>query len=157
MQKEIVKAFSKEDTDLRKTWIVNYDPKKIIDVNAGTITCKEFIDEELIHFSSYDVFRSLASSVDGLKISQRKILYSAFKKKLAKEIKVAQFTGYVSEHSGYHHGEESLNGAIIKMASEYVGSLNLNLFVGNGQFGDRLDGGKNNASPRYIFTHLNLP
>ena len=127
----------------------NYDPKKIIDVNAGSITCKEFIDEELIHFSSYDVFRSLASSVDGLKISQRKILYSAFKKKLTKEIKVAQFTGYVSEHSGYHHGEESPKWSDYKNGLEYVGSLNLNLFVGKGQFGDRLDGGKNSASPDF--------
>ena len=92
--------------------------------------------------------------MDGLKISQRKILYSAFKKNLGSEIKVAQFTGYVSEHSGYHHGESSLNGAIVGMAQNFVGSNNINLFQPNGQFGTRLRGGKDSASERYIFTLL---
>jgi DNA topoisomerase-2 len=93
--------------------------------------------------------------MDGQKISQRKILFSAFKKNLTKEIKVAQFSGYVSEHSGYHHGEASLNGAIVGMAQDYVGSNNINLLMPNGQFGTRLAGGKDSASERYIFTQLN--
>jgi len=89
-----------------------------------------------------------------LKISQRKILFSAFKKKLYSEIKVAHFSGYISEQSGYHHGEASLNGAIVNMAQDFVGSNNINLFVPNGQFGTRLQGGKDHASERYIFTKL---
>jgi DNA topoisomerase-2 len=93
--------------------------------------------------------------MDGLKISLRKILYSAFKKNLTTEIKVAQFSGYVSEHSGYHHGEASLNAAIVGMAQNFVGSNNINLFMPNGQFGTRLQGGKDSASERYIFTCLN--
>jgi DNA topoisomerase-2 len=93
--------------------------------------------------------------MDGLKISLRKILYSAFKKRLNSEIKVAQFSGYVSEHSGYHHGEASLNSAIVGLAQNFVGSNNINLFVPNGQFGTRLQGGKDSASERYIFTLLN--
>ena len=76
----------------------------------------------------------------------RKILYGSFKRKLTTEIKVAQFSGYVSEHSGYHHGEASLNGAIVGMAQNYVGSNNINLFKPNGQFGTRLQGGKDSAS-----------
>ena len=93
--------------------------------------------------------------VDGLKISLRKILFSAFKRKLTSEIKVAQFSGYVSEHSAYHHGEASLNGAIVNMAQNYVGSNNMNLLLPNGQFGTRLHGGDDSASERYIFTLLN--
>jgi len=93
--------------------------------------------------------------MDGLKTSLRKILYSAFKKNLTTEIKVAQFSGYVSEHSGYHHGEASLNGAIVGMAQNFVGSNNINLLLPNGQFGTRLQGGKDSASERYIFTQLN--
>ena len=49
-------------------------------------------------------------------------MYSCFKKNLTKEIKVAQFSGYVSEHSAYHHGEMSLNKAIVGLAQNYVGS-----------------------------------
>jgi DNA topoisomerase-2 len=93
--------------------------------------------------------------MDGLKISLRKILYSAFKKNLTTEIKVAQFTGYVSENSCYHHGEASLNQAIVGLAQNFVGSNNINLLYPSGQFGTRLQGGKDSASERYIFTYLN--
>ena len=82
-------------------------------------------------------------------------MYAAFKKNLNSEIKVAQFSGYVSEHSGYHHGEASLNAAIVGMAQTFVGSNNINLLVPSGQFGTRLQGGKDSASERYIFTYLN--
>ena len=93
--------------------------------------------------------------IDGLKISLRKILFSAFKRNLTSEIKVAQFSGYVSENSSYHHGEASLNGAIVNMAQNFVGSNNVNLLEPNGQFGTRLQGGDDSASERYIFTALN--
>ena len=52
----------------------------------------------------------------------------------------------------YHHGEQSLNQTIVSMAQDYVGSNNLNLLQPNGQFGTRLLGGKDSASPRYIYT-----
>ena len=41
------------------------------------------------------------------------------------------------------------------MAQNFVGSNNINLFMPNGQFGTRLQGGKDSASERYIFTQLN--
>ena len=66
-----------------------------------------------------------------MKFQDYKNLFNAFKKKINSEIKVAQFSGYVSEHSGYHHGEASLNGAIVGMAQDYVGSNNINIFTVN--------------------------
>jgi DNA topoisomerase-2 len=126
-----------------------------LDTSKSQVSYDDFINKELIHFSKYDCDRSIPNLMDGLKISLRKILYSAFKKNLTTEIKVAQFSGYVSEHSGYHHGEASLNAAIVGMAQNYVGSNNINLLVPSGQFGTRLQGGKDSASERYIFTYLN--
>ena len=35
----------------------------------------------------------------------------------------------------YHHGEASLQGAIINMAQNFVGSNNINVLMPNGQFG----------------------
>jgi DNA topoisomerase II len=99
--------------------------------------------------------RSIPSIVDGLKPGQRKILFACFKRKLKLEIKVAQLAGYVAEHSAYHHGEQSLAMAIINMAQTFVGSNNISLLVPSGQFGTRLQGGADAASPRYIFTYLN--
>ena len=148
-------VFNKTKADERKLWLQQYDRNKYLDTNHEEISYSQFINDELIHFSKYDCDRSIPNMIDGLKVSQRKILYSAFKKKLYSEIKVAQFSGYVSEQSGYHHGEASLNGAIVNMAQDFVGSNNVNLLMPNGQFGTRLQGGKDSASERYIFTKMN--
>ena len=147
--------FNKKRADDRKEWLKEYDRKSFLNTSHSLVTYKDFIDKEFKHFSKYDCDRSIPNIMDGLKISLRKILFSAFKKNLTSEIKVAQFSGYVSEHSGYHHGEASLNGAIVGMAQNYVGSNNIHLLLPNGQFGTRLEGGKDSASERYIFTMLN--
>jgi DNA topoisomerase II len=151
----IDKIFNKERPDDRKTWLEQYDKDAYLDTNRQNVQYEEFINREMIHFSTYDCARSIPNMVDGLKTSLRKILFSAFKRKLTSEIKVAQFSGYVSEHSAYHHGEASLNGAIVNMAQNFVGSNNVNLLEPNGQFGTRLQGGEDSASERYIFTQLN--
>jgi DNA topoisomerase-2 len=151
----IDKIFNKKRADDRKTWLGAYNKNAYLDTSRSEVKYNEFIDNEMIHFSIYDNERSIPNGVDGLKISLRKILFSAFKRKLTSEIKVAQFSGYVSEHSAYHHGEASLNGAIVNMAQNFVGSNNINLLEPNGQFGTRLQGGDDSASERYIFTLLN--
>jgi len=148
-------VFNKKRADDRKDWLEKYDRKSYLNTSDSKVSYEDFIDKELIHFSKYDCDRSIPNVMDGLKISLRKILYSAFKKNLVSEIKVAQFSGYVSEHSGYHHGEASLNAAIVGMSQNFVGSNNINLLMPNGQFGTRLQGGKDSASERYIFTCLN--
>jgi DNA topoisomerase-2 len=150
----IDKVFNKKRADDRKTWLENYDKEAYVDTNRANVQYNAFVDKELIHFSTYDNARSIPNMMDGLKTSLRKILFCAFKRKLTSEIKVAQFSGYVSEHSAYHHGEASLNGAIVNMAQNFVGSNNVNLLQPNGQFGTRLQGGDDSASERYIFTQL---
>ena len=149
-------VFNKKRADDRKLWLENdYSRDSYLDTSKPSILYEEFINKELIHFSKYDCDRSIPNLMDGLKISLRKILYAAFKKNLTTEIKVAQFSGYVSEQSCYHHGEASLNQAIKGMAQNFVGSNNINLLVPSGQFGTRLQGGDDSASERYIFTYLN--
>lgn len=148
-------AFNKKRADDRKVWLETvYDRNSFIDTSKQLIPYEDFINKELIQFSKYDCDRSIPNLMDGLKTSLRKILFSAFKKRLTSEIKVAQFSGYVSEQSCYHHGEESLNKAIVGMAQNFVGSNNINLLYPSGQFGSRILGGDDSASPRYIFTML---
>jgi DNA topoisomerase-2 len=148
-------AFNKKRAEDRKHWLENtYDRNSYLDTRENDVSYTDFTHKELIHFSKYDCDRSIPNLIDGLKISTRKIIYSAFKKNLINSIKVAQFTGYVSEQSGYHHGEESLNKAIVGLAQNYVGSNNINLLTPEGQFGSRMLLGKDSASPRYIFTKL---
>lgn len=151
----IDKVFNKGRADDRKSWLANYDKHATLNPSNNRVFYEDFIDKEMMHFSKYDCERSIPNLVDGFKTSLRKILFASFKKNLVNEIKVAQFAGYVSEHSAYHHGEMSLNKAIVGMAQEYVGSNNVNTLLPLGQFGTRLEGGKDSASERYIFTKLN--
>jgi len=149
-------AFNKKRADDRKVWLGSFDRKRHLAVGAGggKVGYSRFVHDELIHFSSADNIRSLPHVMDGLKPSQRKIFWSALKRNLTSELRVAQLAGYVSETAAYHHGEVSLTGAIIGMAQNFVGSNNINLLVPNGQFGTRLMGGADSASPRYIHTQL---
>jgi DNA topoisomerase-2 len=147
-------AFNKKRADDRKEWINAYEDGVCVDHRIKHLGFGEFINKELVQFSKYDVMRSIPSVVDGLKPGQRKVLFCAFKRNLRSDIKVAQFVGYVSEQSAYHHGEQSLESTIVGMAQDFVGSNNVNLLYPSGQFGTRLQGGKDAASARYIYTRL---
>ena len=147
-------AFNKKLADNRKKWLSTYNRDVVLDYKNMNVTHEDFINKELKHFSNSDNRRSIPSLIDGLKVSQRKIIFCAFKKKLKHEIRVAQFAGYVSENGGYHHGEASLQGAIVNMAQDFVGSNNINLLEPIGQFGSRIMGGSDSAQPRYIHTKI---
>ena len=153
----ITLAFEKKRADDRKDWLMKYDKSKIIQNDVKEVPIYDFVHRELIHFSNDDINRSIPSVIDGLKPSQRKVQYGCVLRKLFKkqdEIKVAQLSGFVSDKTSYHHGEASLQGTIIGMAQNFVGSNNLNMLHPSGQFGTRLLGGKDAASARYIFTYL---
>jgi len=153
----IMLAFDKKKADNRKSWLMNYDPNLILTPDIKQVPFNDFVNKELIHFSNEDIKRSIPSLIDGLKPSQRKILFGTILRKLFtknSEIKVSQLTGYISDKTCYHHGEQSLNMAIVNMAQRFMGSNNVNILMPSGQFGTRLTG-KDAASPRYIFTYLN--
>merc|ERR1719192_3010715 len=160
----ITLAFSKKAVDQRKEWLTNWmeEGKRrkelglpeiyLYEKDTRAVNYKDFINKELVLFSNMDNERSIPSLVDGFKPGQRKVLYTCLLRRLdKKEIKVAQLAGSVAEKSAYHHGEQSLMGTIIGMAQNYVGSNNINLLEPIGQFGTRLTGGKDSASPRHVF------
>ena len=148
-------AFNKKRSDDRKTWLINYDRNNVLDYTKSSVYYDNFIDNDFIHFSNRDLERSINNICDGLKESTRKILYACIKRNLYNnEIKVAQLAGNVSEVTAYHHGENSLQQAIIGMAQIFVGTNNINLLSPNGQFGSRIQGGSDASSPRYIYTLL---
>jgi DNA topoisomerase-2 len=148
--------FAKERSDDRKAWIRAHDPTatQTVSLRHNTIHLKDFIDHHLRLFSIADCDRSIPSVMDGFKTSQRKILFACLKRNLKNELQVAQLSGYVTEHSAYHHGETSVQQTIVSMAQTFVFAGNLNLLHPGGQFGTREEGGKDAASARYIATHL---
>jgi DNA topoisomerase-2 len=161
--KNMSKIFGKKQTDDRKEWLENYTEGRgtsLDDVGTNvTFAISDFIDNEMIKFSIDDCRRSIPSGIDGLKQSQRKVLYAVRKRNLkygGKSLKVAQLGGYVAEHTNYHHGEQNLYETITKMANEFPASNNIPLLYRDGQFGSRLQGGHDAASARYIFTKMDM-
>ena len=117
-------AFDRDRAEDRREWIEReYNPLgsggdhiDSIDGNRDeddvdrSVTYGDFVNHELVNFSNSDNVRSIPSVVDGLKPSQRKVLFACFDRKLfSDEIKVAQLGGYCAEHTAYHHGEASLH------------------------------------------------
>jgi DNA topoisomerase II len=78
-------AFNKKKADDRKAWLSNYDKTKVLDYNDKEVSYEDFIHKELIHFSNYDVERSIPNMVDGMKISQRKILVWMFQEEFDRQ------------------------------------------------------------------------
>uniref|UniRef100_A0A8C2EA59 DNA topoisomerase 2 n=1 Tax=Cyprinus carpio TaxID=7962 RepID=A0A8C2EA59_CYPCA len=159
-------AFSKKKTDDRKEWLTNFMEDRrqrrmhglpeqfLYGTSTRHLSYNDFINKELILFSNSDNERSIPSLVDGLKPGQRKVLFTCMKRNDKREVKVAQLAGSVAEMSAYHHGEQALMMTIVNLAQNFVGSNNINILQPLGQFGTRINGGKDAASPRYIFTML---
>ena len=155
----IVLAFDKKKADARKSWLLENTSKDAdqLEVPYGSVKkldISDFVHKDLVNFSLADLKRSIAHMADGLKPSQRKVMFACFKKNLKDEMKVAQLAAFVAEKSAYHHGEVSLADTIVKLANDYTGSNNINLLEPCGQFGTRLMGGKDASQTRYIFTKL---
>lgn len=158
----INKVFHKDNTHVRKLWLESFDEAAPtitpVSTNERTAlfntTLTNFIDTQLIHFSISDCRRSIPHLMDGLKESNRKILYATFLKNLTSPMKVAQLAGFVAEKTNYHHGEQCLYDTITKMAQDFIGSNNMPLLAKEGQFGTLNNGGKDAANARYIFTKL---
>ena len=150
-------AFDKNLADNRKKWIQDWEP----DFRVETMKMQpisSFINHEFIQFSIADLARSIPRFTDGMKTSQRKIIWTSINRwkekagKNAEKMKVAQFAASVSESTAYMHGETSLEGAIVGLAQNFVGSNNLPPFERKGEFGTRRKLGHDASAGRYIFT-----
>ena len=154
---ELAYSNKKGFTDKRKKWIASVNNDSYLPRDSGEITFNDFckIDLALAGYDTCD--RSIPSVYDGLKPSQRKVLYTYFamSQKAAKtSTKVFQITGKVADFASYHHGDESLNGTITRMAQDFIGSNNLPLLEKDGQFGSRNKLGNDASAPRYIAAYL---
>ena len=97
-------AFSKQNSDMRKSWLLNYtsalsERNPALDapshLSTGVLPLSDFVHKELIQYSHADNIRTIPSVMDGLKPGQRKVLYACFKRGLTEEMKVSQLSGYV--------------------------------------------------------------
>ena len=152
--KEMLAAFfARTAVQTRKTAIRGAMAAAAPSTTQRTQTIGEFVTTELTTYSVDAVLRAIPSVVDGLKPSQRKVLWTTLRGKRG-ETKVAQLAAYIAHETAYHHGEASMQQTIVAMAQDFVGSNNAALLLPIGQFGSRRMGGSDAASARYIFTAL---
>jgi DNA topoisomerase-2 len=117
-----------------------------------SIPINQYIEHEWSDYADYDNRRKLPHIMDGLKITQRKILYTATLLPKSDKPRVSQLASKASEVTAYHHGENSMVTAIVNLAQEFPGANNYPLLERHGQFGNRLSGKASAA--RYIHTRL---
>lgn len=157
----IDQTFNKDRSDDRKVWInatktLEYDAEEEQSNRlANGLNITEYINKDVAEFSRYNLAISIPSIMDGFKPSQRKIMFTAFKKNVTNPegIKVAQLGPMVAQLTAYKHGENNLMDTIINLAQDFTGSNNINFLKPIGQFGSRYNNAA--ASPRYIYTSLN--
>jgi DNA topoisomerase II len=113
-------------------------------------TIQDFLENEYSNSALYDCYRSIASYIDGLKPSSRKIVYTVKKQNINHDSKVSRLASAVAMETEYLHGEVSLQSVITNMTKNFVGSNNLPLLSPNGNFGTRFI--PTASAARYIFS-----
>jgi len=161
--KSIDVAFNTNMIKKRKQWILQWSDK-ISDVYTKAVPISKFINTKVCEYSVANLHRLIPSAIDGLKDSQRKILYAMFElwkgtgkslfKKSPESVKIVSFTGECMKLTHYDHGDASMNQTIIKMAQSFVGTNNLSYFYPDGRVGNRLTGRKG-GEPRYVRININ--
>lgn len=127
-------------------------------IETKLISCSDHLEHDTDAYQRDNLERKLDHVIDGQNQAGRMILNSILKYWAvdhSKQVKVAQLSGYISEHENYHHGEDSLQNSIINRAFVAPGGKQLPFLVPLSQFGTRLQGGGDHASARYIYTKLN--
>lgn len=147
-----------KNTDIRKRLIELCDDNTFLPRTPGIpIDISHFIRYDLINFSWDACLRAIPSLYDGLKPSQRKVLYTLFNEpetKAKQMIKVSALTGKVMDFSEYHHGDASMTGTINGMQQSWPGSNNIPLLGHSGIIGSRSALGKDGGQPRYVYANL---
>lgn len=149
---------TKQFTDRRKEWIGKANKDDYLEEEAGLgLEFTDFIDRILVFSSNDACLRSIPSIIDGLKPSQRKVLYTFFgmsKTKAYESKLIYQLTGTVADFAMYHHGDKSMSDTITRMCQSFIGSNNIPLLQGYGQVGSRRANGDDMAQPRYVSASL---
>lgn len=118
------------------------------------IYCDYYVREE----QQYNIVCKLNNVYDGFIFNHRKIAYGAILYKNSSshnhDILVFQLGGFIAQHTNYHHGDASLNGAIVWMSQDFVGARNIPHLLALSQMGTRFSPG-DDGQPRYVYTKCN--
>ena len=115
-------------------------------------TLTEYYENDVPAYANYDNIRKL-NGIDGLKLSQRKVVYAAFKRCYNSWLKTDTMCAQTQIDTNYIHGAANLEVVIDNMVANYVGANNYPLLIGNsGGFGCRIS--PRPSAGRYTRIHL---
>ena len=115
-------------------------------------TLTEYYENDVPAYANYDNLRKL-NGIDGLKLSQRKVVYAAFKRCYNSWLKTDTMCAQTQIDTNYIHGAANLEVVIDNMVANYVGANNYPLLIGNsGGFGCRIS--PRPSAGRYTRIHL---
>lgn len=157
-------AFKKGLTDDRKRWIEFWRDKidtKVLhklgeaDPRLMYINISDYINTKLVEYSIDSFSRALPSYFDGLKKSQRQVLWYIltewdFGRSRKGTVNLASIAADAKTKTKYHHGD--LTETLARTGSDYPGSNNVPLIVQEGQFGTREHLGNDIGASRYVET-----
>ena len=109
-----------------------------------------FLNNDYSDAALYMSYRALPSYIDGLKNSGRKVVFTTKKKGIKDLLKVSAYASTVIAESNYLHGDVALQGVVTNISQKYLGSNNLPILEGSGNFGTRFL--PESSSARYIYT-----
>lgn len=115
------------------------------------VSIAHFLGNDFREFSIYDCHTNIPSMIDGMKVSQRKVMWTVLNN--PKTMTVEQLASLSASYTKYHHGATNLEDVIVKLAQDFTGSNNVNWLTPDGQFGNILS--NTASSARYISTNIN--
>ena len=111
-------------------------------------TTSDFFRADKPSWACYDALRKLPNYIDGFKISQRKLMWTAFSKLQKEWMKTETFCNITSLDTAYVHGSANLCGVCASLVQNFIGACNYQYLIGNdGGWGSRLI--TRESAPRY--------
>ena len=111
-------------------------------------TVSDFFKNDKPSWATYDALRKLPNFIDGFKISQRKLMWTAFSKLQKEWMKTETFCNITSLDTAYVHGSGNLCGVCSSLVQDFIGMCNYQYLLGNdGGWGSRLI--TRESAPRY--------
>ena len=147
--------FDKTRANARKLMLETvFDESSFVDYTQSEVSVKTYLLNETLHYSHDHNIRNIPG-IDGLKRTQRKLIYAVRKHCRPGHVsKLQPLAMQAAKDTHYHHGDASLYSTMVGLGQAHIGTNNVNLLICDGQFGSRHASRDVFTSPRYLSTGL---
>lgn len=162
--REIFEVYLGRDPALRKEQLSRPPPEidqelEVARATKHVLPTSYHLLREAHAYQIDDISRKINDIIDGTNQVSCKIIdgcISIFAHDRHGRHKISELAGIITAREHYHHGESSLQDAIIRRAFIAPGGMQLPLLLPSGNFGTRNAGGKDSSSARYLYARYNV-